>query len=179
MILLIWPTCYGLVQCNCMLRGTCTLYTLFVVTSHVALLVPWIETWQLLALAALGEIFWGFRLWRGNGHDICVCVNMILTVLVLTVALVVVLALLWSNLLGGPTCKVGVPYTSALSIHRSVCLSIHPSVCHRTKHWPKWPINVAACDMRHIVTSRRCVVGPPTLWPLKGPAHLVHKNLGA
>ena len=63
-----------------------------------------------------------------------VCVNMILTVLVLTVALVVVLALLWSNLLGGPTCKVGVPYTSALSIHRSVCLSIRPSVCHRTKH---------------------------------------------
>jgi len=49
-----------------------------------------------------------------------VCVNMILTVLVLTVALVVVLALLWSNLLGGPTCKVGVPYTSALSIRRSV-----------------------------------------------------------
>jgi len=43
--------------------------------------------------------------------------------------------------------------------------AVRPSVCHRTKHWPKRSINVAACEIRRVVTSQCCDVGPLTLRP--------------
>jgi len=54
---------------------------------------------------------------------------------------------------------------------------VRPSVCHRTKHWPKRSINVAACEIRRVVTRlwRHSVAtsGRLRYGPLKGPAHLV------